>query len=301
MRVVGCICRTTRNPLPATRDPQDSNKDYSEPSMTNDPIDPAELRQALSGSLFGINLHYYDLLESTNNHARSLALEGAPEGTLLVADQQTAGRGRMGRSWVSQPGANLLFSILLRPAVEPDQIFALTMVLAVSAAETLHKRTGAAAMIKWPNDVYVGGRKLAGILTEIGVKGIIVEHVVLGMGLNVHWIPEESGEIRSPATSLLLETASSHRRTDLLVWVLQEFERSYRRFLQGDTEPFYSRWNELSMILGRNVTIESGEETINGRAISIDRSGALILEDGNGRRRRIICGDVSLRLEESRQ
>lgn len=301
MRVVGCICRTTRNPLPATRDPQDSNKDYSEPSMTNDPIDPAELRQSLSGSLFGINIHYFDLLESTNNHAKSLAVEGAPEGTLLVADQQSAGRGRMGRSWMSQPGANLLFSLLLRPAVEPEQIFALTMVLAVSAAETLHKRTGAAARIKWPNDVYAGRGKLAGILTEIGVKGSIVEHVVLGMGLNVHWGPEEIEELKPPATSLLLETGRSYRRTDLLVWILKEFESSYRRFLGGDTEPFYSRWNELSLVLGRNVTVESGQETIYGKALCIDREGALILEEGNGRQRRIICGDVSLRLEESKQ
>lgn len=263
-----------------------------------DPINPEELRQALAGSLFGINVLYYDFLESTNNLARSLALQGAPEGTILVADEQTAGRGRMGRTWLSQPGANLLFSLLLRPQVEPEQVFGLTMVLAVSTAESLHKRTGVTARIKWPNDVYAGRRKLAGILTEIDLKGSIVDHVVLGMGLNVHWRPQEAGDIKGPATSLLLETGRSYRRKDVLVWVLEEFESSYRRFLYGDTEVFYSRWNELSLILGRNVVIESGEETIYGKALCIDRIGALILEEGNGKRRRITNGDVSLRWKE---
>jgi BirA family biotin operon repressor/biotin-[acetyl-CoA-carboxylase] ligase len=266
---------------------------------SHDPLDPEELRRALSGSLFGTDILHYELLESTNDLARSLAQQGAPEGMVLVADEQLAGRGRMGRTWLSRPGANLLFSILLRPRFDPEQVFALTMVLAVSAAEALEKRTGVKVGIKWPNDLYAGPRKLAGILTEIGVKGSTVEHVVIGMGLNVHWRPEEGEEMRGPATSLLTETGRSYKRTELLACILNEFEGSYRRFLDGGPESLYSRWNELSLVLGRDVVIDSGEEKICGKALFIDRSGALILEERGGGQRRIINGDVSLRMEDT--
>ncbi|MDD5206341.1 MAG: biotin--[acetyl-CoA-carboxylase] ligase [Desulfobacterales bacterium] len=274
--------------------------------MTNDPrpsdpIDPRELRRALSGTFFGVDLRYHATLESTNSLLKSLAAEGAPDGTVVVADEQTGGRGRVGRSWLSPLGANLLFSILLRPRVEPDQVFALTMILAVSAAEVLHRRTDVAARIKWPNDIYASQRKLAGILTEFGVKGTIVDYVVLGMGLNVHWHPDGHEEIRGPATSLRMETGKDFRRTDLLVRILKEVEKNYDAFLKGDTDLIYSKWNDLSLILGRNVMIETGSETIRGKAVQIDRAGALILELDNGVRRKVLCGDVSLRLEESKQ
>ncbi len=270
--------------------------------MTNhpsDPIDLEELRRLLAGSLFGVNLLYYDLVESTNNLVKSLALQGGPEGTVVIADEQSAGRGRMGRTWLSRPGENLLFSFLLRPAVKPEEVFVLTMVLAVTIAQSLQRRTGVAAKIKWPNDLYAGRRKLAGILTEIGLKAGRVDHVVFGMGLNVGWRPEEGGETRSPATSLLTETGKRFRRGDLLVWILREFEDGYRRLLNGEVEGFYTRWNDLSLVLGRSVIVESGEERICGTALSIDRSGALILREADGVQRRIVCGDVSLRLREA--
>ncbi|PKN28281.1 MAG: biotin--[acetyl-CoA-carboxylase] ligase [Deltaproteobacteria bacterium HGW-Deltaproteobacteria-21] len=271
------------------------------PNDPSDPIHPEELRRALAGSLFGVNVQYYSSLESTNSLLKSLAANGAPDGTVVVADAQTGGRGRVGRSWLSLPRANLLFSILLRARVEPEQVFALTMILAVSAAEVLHRRTGVAALIKWPNDLYAGQRKLAGILTEFGVKGGSVDYVVLGMGLNVHWHPAGHEEIRGPATSLRMETGKVFPRTDLLVLILKEFENSYGAFLNGETDLIYSKWNDLSLILGRNVMVETGAETIRGRAVRIDQTGALILELESGVRRKVICGDVSLRLAESKQ
>lgn len=268
--------------------------------MTNDPSDPIhpeELRRALGESLFRVNVQYHSSLESTNSLLKTLAANGAPDGTVVVADEQTGGRGRMGRSWLSLPGANLLFSILLRPRVEPGQVFTLTMILAVSAAEVLHRRTGVAARIKWPNDLYADQRKLAGILTEFGVKGTTVDYVVLGMGLNVHWHPAGNEEIRGPATSLRMETGKDFPRADLLVRILKEFENSYAAFLKGDTDLIYSKWNDLSLILGRNVMVDTGSETIRGKAVQIDRAGALILEVESGVRRKVLCGDVSLRLE----
>jgi len=269
--------------------------------MTNDlpdPIDPEKLKQALAGSLFGENVLYYPSLESTNTLLRSLASQGAPEGTLLVADEQTGGRGRMGRSWLSLPGANLLFSLLLRPRVEPEQVFALTMILAISAAEVLRTGTGLFTGIKWPNDLYAGNRKLAGILTEFGVKGRAVDYVVLGTGLNVHWHPANLEEMRGPATSVWMETGKDFPRAEFLVLILKEFEKSYRSYLRGETDFFYSKWNELSIILGRSIIVETGEATVRGRAVQIDKSGALILEEEDGAIKRVVCGDVSLKVED---
>lgn len=282
--------------LPSLLASQPSGGSLVAPSP-NDPIDVDVLKRALGGSIFGTRLLYYDSVESTNGLAKSLALQGAPEGTLLLTNQQTAGRGRMGRSWVSPKGANLLFSVLLRPRLKTNEVFALTMIMAVSAAESLSRRTGIAARIKWPNDLYVGRRKLAGILTEIALKEKMLDYVVVGMGLNVHWHPRDDQEMRVQATSLLLETGLHCSRADLLVGILTEFELGYRHFLEGEREVFCRRWNDLSMVLGRNVVVESEPEIIQGKALRIDTSGALIVEVAGGLERKILCGDVSLRLE----
>ena len=265
----------------------------------NDPIDIDALKRDLAGSLFGIHLHYYASLESTNSLAKSLALDGAPEGTVIVADEQTAGRGRMGRTWLSPGGGGLLFSILLRPSIPPEQLFALTMMLAVSAAETLERETAHHAKIKWPNDLYLNGRKLAGILTEFGLKEKSVRYCVLGMGLNVHSHPAADPGLRGPATSLRHETGKSFPRGELLAGILKTFEAGYRRFLEGERELFCRKWNELSMVLGRDVIVEAEPETIRGKALRIDPDGALILRETSGHERRIVCGDVSLRLDEA--
>jgi BirA family transcriptional regulator, biotin operon repressor / biotin---[acetyl-CoA-carboxylase] ligase len=261
-----------------------------------DPIDPVALKRALAGSLFEPHLHYYDSLESTNSLAKTLAVDGGPEGTVLIANEQTAGRGRRGRAWLSPGGSSLLFSLLLRPAIDPEQVFSLTMILAVSTAIFLESKTSLLPRVKWPNDLYLNGRKLAGILTELGMEGKRVSYVVLGMGLNVHWQPSPGAGLRGPATSLLLETGESHSRADLLCGILREFEDGYRRFLSGDRESFCRRWNELSMVLGRNVVVESESGAIRGKALGIDPNGALILDEDGGSRRRILCGDVSLRM-----
>ncbi|RJR52656.1 MAG: biotin--[acetyl-CoA-carboxylase] ligase [Desulfobacteraceae bacterium] len=269
------------------------------PNAPSDPIDPEELKSALADSLFGKNVLYYPSLESTNTLLKSLASQGAPDGTLLLADEQTGGRGRMGRSWLSRPGANLLFSLLLRPQIEPEQVFALTMILAISAAEVLRARASIPAKIKWPNDLYAGTKKLAGILTEFGVKGKMVDYVILGIGLNVHWHPANQEETRGPATSVRMETGEDFPRAGLLVAILKEFEKSYRKYMNGEIDLFFSKWNELSLILGRNVVVEAIGDTLRGRAVQIDRSGALILEEENGGIKRVLCGDVSLKLEEN--
>jgi BirA family transcriptional regulator, biotin operon repressor / biotin---[acetyl-CoA-carboxylase] ligase len=262
--------------------------------LPDDPIDPATLKASLGNSLFSTHILHLESIDSTNRLLRELALKGGPEGTLVLAEEQTAGRGRRGRIWTSPAGSNLLFSILLRPSMDPEKVFTLTMALALAIVHALRRVTGLSALIKWPNDLYVRGNKLAGILTEFGMKDKILDYVVLGMGMNVNWHPPGEQGIRHSATSLLAETGRRFSRNELLLEILRDLEGSYERVLKGEIEALYGQWNELSLILGRQVTIESDTEVIEGKAQRIDEQGALILEEAGGSERRVLCGDVSL-------
>jgi len=246
--------------------------------------------------MFSSRIIYRESIGSTNDLAKQLAAEGAPEGTLVLAEEQTVGRGRRGRAWRSPAGANLLFTVLLRPAVRPDRVFALTMILVLAAMEALKRLTGLATRIKWPNDLYAGRKKLAGILTEFSVRGRDVEWVVLGLGLNVSWYPEA---LSAQATSILEETGTLLSRNRLLVETLREFEGSYREILAGNIDPFHEKWNEACFVLGKEVVIDSEKERLAGKAVRIERSGTLLIETDEGDIRRVVAGDVSLRLKAS--
>jgi BirA family biotin operon repressor/biotin-[acetyl-CoA-carboxylase] ligase len=194
--------------------------------------------------------------------------------------------------------ANLLFSLLLRPPLEPEEVFVLTMVLALAGLDAVEDLTHLSGGIKWPNDLYVKRKKLAGILTEFSVRGKAVEHVILGLGLNVYWHPEPGKGPAYQATSLLTETGRKIDRRDLLVRILQTFERSYEHLKQGKRDPYYKRWNDRCLVLGKQVVIESAGSLTKGLAWKIDRQGALILRDRHGGEQRILSGDVSVQWEE---
>lgn len=262
----------------------------------DEPIQPELLRKRLAHSLFSSHIHYHPSIDSTNALAKTLAGRGAPEGTLVLAEEQTEGRGRRGRSWVSPPGANLLFSVLLRPPMEGERIFALTMVLALAGLKAVKKVTGVNALIKWPNDLYVGTKKLSGVLTEFAVKGKQVDWAVLGMGMNVGWYPDVPEGGGAPATSLLEETGQRISRNRLLFEILIGLEPLYGDVVRGNMKDLYAQWNQNCLILGKAVVIESERERIEGRALRIDEFGALIIEEADGNQRRIFTGDVSLRL-----
>jgi len=261
-------------------------------------LQPRIILDKLGRSLFSTNLVFHRTLNSTNALATELGSTGSPEGTIVVTEEQVAGRGRRGRSWISPGSVNILLSILLRPDLDPDHVFVLTMTLGLAVIEAVKEVTHLEPWLKWPNDLYVRRRKLGGILTEFSVKKGKIEYIVMGLGLNVNWRPGDGGlkgEFAAPPTSILEETGMEISRTDLLVAILKILEGYYRQVTAGEIESFYERWNDLSLIMGKDVAIESGDDMIRGRAIRIDRSGALIIEDGEGRERRIISGDVSLR------
>ncbi|MCJ7594545.1 MAG: biotin--[acetyl-CoA-carboxylase] ligase [Desulfobacterales bacterium] len=264
-----------------------------------DHLQPEVVKKGLGSSVFAKNVIYHESLESTNTLAKDLAIQGCPEGTVVLTEEQTQGRGRRGRTWLSPGRENLLFSVVLRPTMDPERVFVLTMILALAAVDGVNAVCGLTPGIKWPNDLYLKGKKLAGILTEFSTKGGCVDYVVLGLGLNANWNPAGQEGISNPATSLL---AASGRRTDrneLLIRILGFLDVYYRDVLSGRIDSFHRRWNDLSMILGREIAVESEGERIYGRAVRIDEVGALIIEDKGRRERRIINGEVSVRLRGS--
>lgn len=257
------------------------------------------LQRRLAQSLFAKNIIYHETLKSTNSLAKDLAAQAAPEGTIVLAEEQTAGRGRMGRHWLSPRYSNLLFSILLRPPMQPEAVFVLTLVLALATIDGVEAVGGLSAAIKWPNDLYVNEKKLGGILTEFSVKSQLVEYVVLGLGLNVNWNPDDKASVLYSATSIRAETGVKISRTDVLVEILKRFEAYYGEVASGELDKFYERWNQRSMILGNQVEIQTPEGRIQGKATRIDYSGALIIRDEHGQEQRVLCGDVSVKFKSA--
>jgi BirA family transcriptional regulator, biotin operon repressor / biotin---[acetyl-CoA-carboxylase] ligase len=258
-------------------------------------LDKDIIIKELGRSIFSSNFIFYQKIKSTNTLAKELALKGEPHGTIILAEEQTAGRGRLDRKWLSPGHENLLFTILLRPPLNADNIFPLTMILAISAIDAINDMTGLNVLIKWPNDLYFKKKKLGGILTEFSLKAGVAEYVVLGLGINVNWMPGEGDGLSYPATSLLAESGIRVSRNRLITGILKRFEVSYENVLSGKTDDLHLSWNKLSLVIGKDVEIISPDEVIRGRAIAIDHKGALILKNALGKEIKILSGDVSLR------
>jgi BirA family biotin operon repressor/biotin-[acetyl-CoA-carboxylase] ligase len=265
------------------------------------PFNAELLISLLNNSIFQRNVIFKITIGSTNVFLKKLAQQGSPEGTVVIADEQSAGLGRMGREWLSKKGKNLLFSVLLRPELPPKKIFFLTMIFALAGIDAVQQMTGLNAMIKWPNDIYIGGKKLGGILTEFAVKKGVVQHVVLGMGLNVNWNPSTEKNLMYPTSSIFSETHEKVSRVKLLSKMLKLLEQYYHKGMEDvhSAERFFEKWNEKSAILGKAVVIETGKERVEGEAAGIDQEGALTLITGDGHERKFVCGDVSVKMNFS--
>ncbi|MBN2255066.1 MAG: biotin--[acetyl-CoA-carboxylase] ligase [Deltaproteobacteria bacterium] len=260
----------------------------------SDMLLPEEIRQGLTTRILGKKeIHHLRETVSTNTFARELASNGAAEGTLVVSETQTGGKGRLGRTWFSPFGEGIYLSFILRPAVSPAEAPKLTLMTAVALAETLHSGAGLHVSIKWPNDILIGGKKLAGILTEISTEMDAVDYVVIGLGINVNTVSFPS-EIRENATSILIETGKEHSRSSLMKDFLKWFEEYYELFQRADIEPILDRWRQFSQIAGRRITVENIGGMTSGTALDIDKDGFLMVEDNNGQIHRIYSGDITL-------
>ena len=253
-----------------------------------------EVLPGLETRWLGKNYHFLPQVGSTNDYALQLASRGAPHGTVVVADQQTAGRGRLGRPWVSLPHCGLYVSVLLRDELPSRDAPQATLIAGLTLVEVLHASHGVPARIKWPNDVLVGGRKLAGILTEMQADQDVVRFLVIGIGINVnHRADQLDASFRYPATSIAIERRETIRRSDLLLSFLKRFEANYTHFRQNGLQPFLADLERTSAILGRSVTIHCGPEQISGVALGLTSEGALRLRLADGQERVIWVGDIT--------
>lgn len=261
------------------------------------------IRTALTTTVFGRNVVYLPTTGSTNDVAKALAAAGAPEGTLVVADEQTAGRGRMGRRWVAPPGTCLLLSLLFRPELPPAQAPRLTMLCTLAAADAVKEVAGLQVALKWPNDLIVksdvrspesqGWRKLAGVLTETGMVERRLDFVVVGIGLNVNVPPEVLPALAPDATSILAEVRRPVDRVTLLVALLARVERRYAALRAGESP--HMEWAARLATLGRQVTAVTPGGELVGLAEGVDEDGALLLRKADGTLHRLTTGDVTLR------
>ena len=263
-----------------------------------DLLTPSEIKPILKTECMGKTIHYFDTLDSTNAKAYQLALEGAEEGEVVISERQERGKGRLGRQWFSPPFLNLYLSVILRPNISPHQASLITLMAAVATADAIREFSGLLPLIKWPNDILLRDRKVAGLLNEIRSEIDRIHFVILGVGVNLN--SDESmfsKEIRAVATSLRIEMGQTISRKVFLRVFLQELERWYSIFINEGSSAILQAWRSRAHIKGRRVKITSFGETLSGTAINVDSEGALILETADGERKRVVAGDVEYKVK----
>ncbi|MCC8025145.1 MAG: biotin--[acetyl-CoA-carboxylase] ligase [Clostridium sp.] len=260
-----------------------------------DVITQAELKSMFHTKWIGNRLEYFDETDSTNIRARRLAEEGAPHGTLVVADSQTAGKGRRGRAWTSPKGVGIWMSMVLRPPIKPSDASMLTLVAGMAVVKGVKTSTGLNAMIKWPNDAVLSGKKICGILTEMSTEEECVRYVITGIGINVNvsCFPEEIAE---KATSLKEELGENVKRSPVIAAVADAFEEYYDIYLKTcDMSGLKEAYNRWLVNLNRQVTVLDPRGQYRGRALGIDHQGSLLVQKEDGGVETVISGEVSVR------
>ncbi len=259
--------------------------------MKQKDLSSTSLRRELRTKFIGKNLLYLPVTSSTMDVAKQAVGNGAEEGTIVLADHQTAGRGRLGRRWWAPPESSILLSIILHPKLE--ELPSLGMVAGLAVAQAIEKVTGLKPVIKWPNDILIGGKKVSGVLIESEVANEAVRSAILGIGLNVNLDPSSMPEIAGTATSLGEALKQEVSRLEVLRALLGEFEELYSALRHG--EPIHRLWSCRLETLGQQVTVKSGDEVHQGYAESIDEQGNLLLRCPDGSIKTIVAGEVTLR------
>jgi BirA family biotin operon repressor/biotin-[acetyl-CoA-carboxylase] ligase len=245
--------------------------------------------------IVGRDIRVFERTTSTNDIIARLARDGIREGAVVFAESQSRGRGRLGRLWISPARKGLWFSILLRPDLPPQSATQLTVAAATALARAIALQTGLVPEIKWPNDILIRGKKVAGILTELTAELDHVKEVVLGIGVDVNLDAAEwPHDLRKTATSLKIESGQAVDRAELAVAILRELDGDYERIRRGQFELVAGEWQQRCGTLGREVSIRIGDRVVRGRAESLDAEGALLLRTQHGRLERIIGGDVTM-------
>ena len=258
-----------------------------------DILTPDMLRQRLKGSLFGKKVYHFFKIDSTNRVALELAQADEPEGAVILGEEQTAGRGRAGRTWHSEKATGIYVTLVLRPKLAPVQAPLLTMMAGLSARTAVQAVSGLEVDLKWPNDLIINGKKVGGILTEMMAEPNQVRYVIVGIGLNVNQ-EKFPTEISSVATSLRAASGKSQSRLELLVLLLREFETDYNRFLREGSASVVERFEALSSYArGKRVRVSSGDEVFVGMTAGLGPEGLLKVRREDGQVVTVLAGDVT--------
>jgi len=252
---------------------------------------PFEIRH----TALGYKIFRYDKVTSTNDIAKKIAKKDGKERIVILAETQTAGKGRLGRRWIS-PRGGLWFSIILRPQISPKEALKLTFLTSSAMAKTIKTIFCLDTSVKWPNDVLVNDRKICGILTETSTSKNIVENMVVGVGINANIdLQSFPHSLRNSVTSLKHELGYAVNRKSLIISVLQNFDYRYKRLQRGLWSILLQEWKSMTTFLGEQMEVNSFGEIILGEAWDVDRDGALIIRLENGVLRKIVVGDATLR------
>ena len=243
--------------------------------------------------IVGRDIHVFEETTSTNDVVEKFARDGVKEGAVVFAEAQTKGRGRLGRKWMSPTHQGLWFSVLLRPALRPQETTQLTVISATALRRAIQNVTGLSAEIKWPNDLLLGGKKIAGILTEMSAEVDRVRHVILGIGLDVNQT-DFPPELRAIATSLKMESGEGICRAELAAEILRELDADYAEIGTGNFTAVADEWESACVTIGKNVVVQVGDRKFRGHAESLDEDGALLVRTEHGHLERVIGGDVTL-------
>jgi BirA family biotin operon repressor/biotin-[acetyl-CoA-carboxylase] ligase len=256
---------------------------------------PRLIRRGLKARLVGAEVHSFHRIASTNDHALALARAGCPDGTVVVADAQWGGRGRMGRRWHSPPGSGLWVSVVLRPRLSASGTQALTFLGAVAAAHAVRALHRLRVSLKWPNDIYLADRKMGGVLTEVSAEADLIQYAVIGVGLNVNVaakaFPEELREI---ATSVSAQVGDEVARLPLLRRLLEEIDARYASLQRHGAGPLVDEARTLTPMIGRIIRVQHLSQAREGTVVGLDTDGALLLRSAAGTVERLLAGDVSI-------
>lgn len=260
-----------------------------------DVVSAQEIESRLTTAWVGKQVVYEPVVDSTNNKAKRLAEEGAGHGTLVLADQQSQGKGRRGRSWSTPPGTAVAMTVIVRPGMRPEQASMLTLIMGLAVASACRSLFELDAQIKWPNDIVIGGKKLCGILTEMSAEMNEIHYLVIGTGINVN-MEEFPMEIRDTATSLCLELGKKVRRADVIQRCLEYFEQYYDVFMETENlSRLQKLYNQLLVSRDRQVRVLTPGNEYQGISRGINDKGELLVERENGKTEAVYAGEVSVR------
>ncbi|MDP6685867.1 MAG: biotin--[acetyl-CoA-carboxylase] ligase [Candidatus Omnitrophota bacterium] len=254
-----------------------------------DRLSEMELKWKLNTGIIGKKIYSYKEIDSTNDAAYKLAVSGAPEGTCVVSEYQTKGRGRLGRKWISPKDKGAYLSIILRPDIPPNEAGMVTLFSALAIANSIRETVSLPAFIKWPNDVFINEKKVCGILTEMNGELDKIHFVVIGIGININAKTELLPE---GATSLAEEKGEQVSRLEFTQALLRNLDKYYNLFNRKSLEDIVAEYKKLCLVLDKQVQIHYDNELISGNAVDIDKEGALILRMDSGFQKRVLAGDV---------